>query len=69
MDDGWICVDEQLPKVGEGVELLMSPEQGGFTGRWEGYVRITNLPDDPDDWFLTSPKGETMRVRYWRKVQ
>lgn len=69
MTDGWVCVDEAMPRVGDKLEILLSRDCGGYDGGWEGTLTLMYLPTDPDDWTLTNPKGEVMWVRYWRKMQ
>lgn len=68
MNDGWVCIDDRLPKLGDNIELRLSLLPGSDEGTWQGTTKIVALPP-AGEWAMTLADGTRLWIRYWRKVQ
>lgn len=67
--DGWISIHEATPAAGQTVEIRASDHPYASRGGWQGTCNVKVSPTLGVDWTLQGPKGETLYVVFWRRVQ
>lgn len=66
----WIDVYEQLPKIGNEIEILCSDSPYEENGKIRGTTKIVGTPKLGEEWPIPDPRnGGTVYLRFWRFLQ